>query len=114
MVLAAVVVVVAVAAGGVAGRPDGTADTNDKNPVFNIWEFAISNTRYNPTRRNADKSDDPCTTAIISCCRTPDRASRDHCFSQYGCPGAWFNNLCSERFTGLVRKGVEQAFARGF
>ncbi|XP_045125771.1 uncharacterized protein LOC123513026 [Portunus trituberculatus] len=109
---AVAVTVMLVASGGVAGRPDEEVDKS-KDPVFNIWEFAISNDRYNP-RREAATSDDPCTTAIVSCCLIRDRATQDHCFTQYGCPGAWFNNLCSKKFTGLVRNAVDNAFFGGF
>lgn len=112
VVAAVVVVLVAVAASGVAGRPNEDMDRS-KDPVFNVWEYAISNNRYNP-KREAAPSADPCTTAIVSCCLINSRAPRDHCFSEYGCPGAWFNNLCSNKFKGLVRNVVDQAFFGGF
>ncbi|XP_063871273.1 uncharacterized protein LOC135106315 [Scylla paramamosain] len=112
VVAAVVVVLVAVAASGVTGRPNEDMDRS-KDPVFNVWEYAISNNRYNP-KREAAPSADPCTTAIVSCCLINSRAPRDHCFSEYGCPGAWFNNLCSNKFKGLVRNVVDQAFFGGF
>lgn len=114
MVLAALVVIVAVAAGGVDGRPDGTADDRNKNPVFNIWEFAISNNRYNPTRRNASNRGSPCTTAIVNCCLITNRATRQQCFKRENCSGAWFDDLCSRKFTSLVHEDVHDSFSRGF
>lgn len=112
VVLAAVVVMVAVTAGGVDGRPDGTADDRNKNPVFNIWEFAISNSRYNPTRRDAPTPETPCEIAIVNCCLITHIGRREDCFTRENCSGAWFNDLCSKEFTSRVHDDVHDAFSK--
>lgn len=106
-VLAALVLAV-VAVNSVAGSPQEETDKS-KDPIFNIWEFAISQRNYNP-RRSRPKVKDPCTWAIVRCCPVHDRGERDFCFSQNHCAGAWFENLCSDRFRKLARKEVQSSF----
>ncbi|KAG0726204.1 hypothetical protein GWK47_004401 [Chionoecetes opilio] len=112
MVVMMVMVMVMMTVGGVMGSPQ-TRRENSKDPVFNIWEFAISNRNYNP-KRETTTAKDPCTWAIVKCCLLLTRSKQDECFDTNGCPGAWFNNLCSNRFKGLARNVLQSSFDGGF
>ncbi|XP_050740126.1 uncharacterized protein LOC127010305 [Eriocheir sinensis] len=120
MTVVAVVVVVMVMAAEVTGKPNGRNQGREplgedqdrsKDPVFNIWEFAISNAKYNPTRRETNNTKEPCTWAIVQCCSAPSPGARTMCFDENGCSGAWLDNLCSDHYQELARNEVEKAFS---
>lgn len=107
--------------GGQMGPGEGP---RDNNPVFNVWEYAYVhdgsvNTRSaqadesNNGNGNNNNSNSPCLWAIVSCCGARSGHGRDECFETLGCPGAWFDNLCSQDFQSAAHSEVSNILQFG-
>ncbi|XP_042867068.1 uncharacterized protein LOC122249935 [Penaeus japonicus] len=103
--------------GGQMGPGEGP---RENNPVFNVWEYAYThdgsvNTRsaQPETTNTEDSNNNPCLWAIVSCCGARSGSGRDECFETLGCPGAWFENLCSQDFQSAAHAEVSNILQFG-
>ncbi|KAK8727228.1 hypothetical protein OTU49_009768 [Cherax quadricarinatus] len=116
--------VVCVVVGSVEGKPGGQASQEDDspghNPVNNVWEYAFIHDRTNLGPRagaqpitTTASNNNPCLWSIVQCCGASMISTRESCFEELGCPGAWFDNLCSAEFMRTAQEEVGRLFTNG-
>lgn len=104
---------------GEGGQTGVDEAPRDSNPVFNVWEFAHvydGNVGVRASTGNVNSGNsgnNACLWAIVSCCGAQSAYSRDNCFDTLGCPGAWFDNLCSQDLQNAAHTEVSQLLSFG-
>lgn len=97
--------------------PTTTELSRENNPVYNVWEYAYTNDGPINTRSVSSESapedsrSNQCLWAIVSCCNAHSNYERDNCFDALGCPGAWFQNLCSQEYIDVANSQVTSIFS---
>lgn len=73
---------------------------------FSFFDQTVAK-KKDPEEEKQKKEPSACTWAVVNCCSIADhRGHRIACFDRMGCPGSWFEDLCTPAIRMEVFKEV--------